>query len=65
MRIDPAQHGWMTAPETVAVTAALGEARFVGGPRRAKWPNVLLGHSTPVLPAILRDREKIGRRHAH
>ena len=31
MRLDPAQHGWMTAPETVAVMSALGEARFVGG----------------------------------
>jgi poly(A) polymerase len=41
MRIDPAQHGWMTAPETVAVMAALGEARFVGGAVR----NALLGVS--------------------
>src|ERR1700742_2709021 len=39
MRIDPAQHGWMTAPETLAVFAALGEARFVGGAVR----NALLG----------------------
>lgn len=39
MRIDPAQHGWMTAPETLAVMAALGEARFVGGAVR----NALLG----------------------
>ena len=39
MRIDPAQHGWMTAPETLAVLAALGEARFVGGAVR----NALLG----------------------
>lgn len=39
MRIDPAQHGWMTAPETVQVMAALGEARFVGGAVR----NALLG----------------------
>jgi hypothetical protein len=36
MRIDPSQHGWMTAPETVQVMAALTEGRFVGGPRRAK-----------------------------
>ena len=41
MRIDPAQHGWMTAPETVQVMAALGEARFVGGAVR----NALLGVS--------------------
>ena len=39
MRIDPAQHGWMTAPETVAVMSALGDARFVGGAVR----NALLG----------------------
>jgi poly(A) polymerase len=39
MKIDPAQHGWMTAPETVQVMAALVEARFVGGAVR----NALLG----------------------
>ncbi len=39
MRIDPAQHGWMTAPETRVVMEALGEARFVGGAVR----NALLG----------------------
>ena len=39
MRIDPAHHGWMTAPETVAVMEALGEGRFVGGAVR----NALLG----------------------
>ena len=39
MRIDPAQHGWMTAPETLQVMAALGEARFVGGAVR----NAILG----------------------
>jgi poly(A) polymerase len=39
MRIDPSQHGWMTAPETLAVMSALGESRFVGGAVR----NALLG----------------------
>ena len=39
MKIDPSQHGWMTAPETLAVMAALGEARFVGGAVR----NALMG----------------------
>ena len=39
MKIDPSQHGWMTAPETAAVMNALGEARFVGGAVR----NALLG----------------------
>jgi len=41
MRIDPSQYPWMTAPETAAVMAALGEARFVGGAVR----NALLGVS--------------------
>ena len=41
MRIDPSQHGWMTAPETVQVMAALGESRFVGGAVR----DALLGAS--------------------
>ncbi|HEY5346625.1 MAG TPA: CCA tRNA nucleotidyltransferase, partial [Rhizomicrobium sp.] len=31
MRIDPARQDWMTAPATLAVMQALGEARFVGG----------------------------------
>jgi len=39
MRIDPSQHPWMTATETVAVMNALVEARFVGGAVR----NALLG----------------------
>ena len=39
MRIDPSRHGWMIAPETVAVMQALVEARFVGGAVR----NALLG----------------------
>ena len=39
MKIDPKTHGWMTAPETLQVFAALGEARFVGGAVR----NALLG----------------------
>ena len=43
MKIDPAQHPWMAAPETTAVMAALGEARFVGGAVR----NALLG--VPVM----------------
>lgn len=41
MRIDPSLHPWMTAPETVQVFAALGDARFVGGAVR----NALLGAS--------------------
>jgi len=45
-RLDPGRHGWMTAPDTAHVIAALsvnGEARFVGGAVR----NALLGE--PVL----------------
>ncbi len=36
MKLDPKRNAWMTAPETCAVMAALGEgnARFVGGPVR-------------------------------
>jgi poly(A) polymerase len=36
LKLDPKRHGWMTAPETRAMMAALGEgnARFVGGPVR-------------------------------
>jgi len=36
LKLDPKRHPWMTAPETRAVMAALGEgnARFVGGPVR-------------------------------
>jgi poly(A) polymerase len=39
MKLDPARQSWMTAPETVAVITALGDARFVGGVVR----NALLG----------------------
>jgi poly(A) polymerase len=39
MRIDPKQHAWMIAAETMAVMIALVEARFVGGAVR----NALLG----------------------
>jgi hypothetical protein len=54
----------MTAPETLAVMQALGEARFVGGPRRAEWPNVFFCKAEPGFPAILRDNKKNRRRHA-
>jgi poly(A) polymerase len=39
MRIDPAKHPWLTAPETRKLMAALGDGRFVGGAVR----NALLG----------------------
>jgi poly(A) polymerase len=53
MKLDPARHGWMRAPETEAVMAALGQARFVGGCVR----NALMGRevadidiATPLAP---------------
>jgi len=53
VKLDPARNGWMTAPETRAVMAALGEARFVGGAVR----NALMGRevtevdiATPLQP---------------
>jgi poly(A) polymerase len=55
MKLEPARNAWMTAPETRAVIAALGEgnARFVGGVVR----NALLGIAvsdidiaTPLVP---------------
>jgi poly(A) polymerase len=53
MKLDPARNPWMTMPETRAVLAALGEARFVGGVVR----NALMGLevsdidiATPLMP---------------
>lgn len=53
MKLDPIRHPWMTAPETVAVMNALGDARFVGGVVR----NALMGKpvddidiATPLAP---------------
>ncbi|HEX4861678.1 MAG TPA: CCA tRNA nucleotidyltransferase [Rhizomicrobium sp.] len=61
MKLDPARNPWMTAPETRAVIAALGEgkARFVGGVVR----NALLGLdvsdidiATPLVPEEMTKR---------
>jgi poly(A) polymerase len=53
MRLDPKMQAWMRAPETRAVMAALGDARFVGGAVR----NALMGRdvsdvdiATPLTP---------------
>ncbi|HTQ13731.1 MAG TPA: CCA tRNA nucleotidyltransferase [Rhizomicrobium sp.] len=61
MRLDPLKHPWMAAPETRAVLAALGEARFVGGAVR----NALLGKAvddidiaTPLAPEEVERRLK-------
>lgn len=63
MRIDPALHPWMTTPETAAVMAALGEARFVGGAVR----NALLG--APVsdidIAVPMPPQEALARLRAH
>jgi poly(A) polymerase len=64
-KLDPAQHDWMTAPETRSVMDALtrdgGTARFVGGAVR----NALLGEpvsdvdiATPLLPDEVMARLK-------
>jgi hypothetical protein len=58
MRIDPAKHEWITAPETLAVLAALGEARFVGGPRRATGPKPTGGVKMTVSKGLSRDKKK-------
>ncbi len=59
MKLDPARNAWMTWPETAAVMAALGEARFVGGCVR----NALLGApvtdidiATPLTPEFVTSR---------
>ncbi len=62
MKLDPANHGWMRAPQTRAVIEALGgEARFVGGCVR----NALLGEAvedidiaTPLVPEEVMRRLK-------
>lgn len=61
MKLDPVRHPWMKAPETRAVFAALGEARFVGGAVR----NALMGEAvadidiaTPLVPEEVEKRLK-------
>jgi poly(A) polymerase len=53
MRIDPAKHDWMTAPETRKLLAALGEGRFVGGAVRnaiLDWPVEDIDIAVPMPP---------------
>ncbi|HXL99964.1 MAG TPA: CCA tRNA nucleotidyltransferase [Rhizomicrobium sp.] len=59
MKLDPNRQAWMSAPQTRAVLAALGEARFVGGAVR----NALLGEpvgdvdiATPLTPDAVTAR---------
>ena len=61
MKLDPSRNPWMAAPETHAVLAALGDARFVGGAVR----NALLGMpiddvdiATPLVPLEVEKRLK-------
>jgi poly(A) polymerase len=63
VKIEPQQHGWMTAPETLAVMSALGEARFVGGAVRNALldaPVVDIDIAVPIPPeeALARLRAK-------
>jgi poly(A) polymerase len=63
VKIEPQQHGWMTAPETLAVMSALGEARFVGGAIRNALldaPVVDIDIAVPIPPeeALARLRAK-------
>jgi poly(A) polymerase len=56
VKLDPKRNAWMTAPETRAVMAALGEAnaRFVGGPVRnalLEKPVNDIDIATPLKPA--------------
>lgn len=53
MKLDPNRQGWMGAPETRAVLAALGEARFVGGAVRNALLDQPVGDvdiATPLTP---------------
>jgi poly(A) polymerase len=61
MKLDPARHPWMNAPETRAVFTALGDARFVGGAVR----NALMDEevadidiATPLVPLEVEKRLK-------
>jgi poly(A) polymerase len=63
MRIDPALHPWMTAPETVQVMTALGDARFVGGAVR----NAMLGATVADVDIAvpMKPEEVLARLKAH
>ena len=53
MKLDPAKHDWMTAPETRKLMAALPEGRFVGGAVRnalAGWPVNDIDIAVPMPP---------------
>ncbi len=54
MKLDPAKHDWMTAPETRKLMAALGEGRFVGGAVRnalSGWAVSDIDIAVPMPPA--------------
>jgi poly(A) polymerase len=62
MRIDPAKHEWMTAPETRKLMAALGEGRFVGGAVRnalCGWRVNDIDIAVPMPPEETRKRLEI------
>lgn len=61
MRLDPARNGWMTAPQTQAVIAALAphSARFVGGAVRNALLGLQVGDidiATPLTPGEVTAR---------
>ena len=57
MRIDPAKHSWMTAPETRKLMAA---------PPSRDMTKSKIAKGMSVVPVISRDTAKVSeRRHAH
>jgi len=63
MRIDPALHPWMTAPETVQVMTALGDARFVGGAVRNAMLGAMVADVDIAVP--MRPEEVLARLKSH
>ena len=62
MRLDPAKHDWMTAPETRKLMAALSEGRFVGGAVRnalAGWPVNDIDIAVPMPPEETMQRLQV------
>jgi poly(A) polymerase len=63
MRIDPALHPWMTAPETVQVMTALGVARVVGGAVRNDMLGAMVADVDIAVP--MRPEEVLARLKSH
>ena len=57
MRIDPAKHSWMTAPET---------RKLIAAPPSRDMAKSKIARGMSVVPVISRDKIKASeRRHAH